>query len=88
MLLPSVTPDGRHLASDDDIINEYRRTGRHLGSFGSPEAASSYAQELHDAYARGAFRSQSDPFAPNTVGPNTTQGLAGLRARYFPELVY
>lgn len=29
-----------------------------------------------------------DPFESSTVGPNTTQGLAGLRARYFPELVY
>jgi len=27
-----------------------------------------------------------DPFSQSTVGPNTTQGLAGLRARYFPEL--
>lgn len=85
-LLPSVTPDGRHLQSDEDILAEYRRTGRHLGQFATPDAASSYARELHDAYANGAFRPKSDPFAPNTVGPNTTQGIAGLRSRYFPEL--
>lgn len=81
-LLPSVTPDGRHLQSGDDIVREYERTGRHLGRFGSPEAADSYARELHEAYASGAldrpyaidpFEDDAPPMrpAPQGLGPRT-----------------
>jgi hypothetical protein len=55
VLLPSVTPDGRHLGLDDDIINEYQKTGRHLGKFRTPEAATNYAIGLHNRYAKGDF---------------------------------
>lgn len=37
--------------------------------------------------SRGVASQTIDPFTQNTVGPNTTQGIAGLRSRYFPELV-
>jgi hypothetical protein len=56
MLLPSVTPDGRHLRKADDIVREYQRTGRHLGQFDTPENASAYASRLHEDYAAGRFR--------------------------------
>jgi hypothetical protein len=63
-LLPSVTSDGRHLSADDDIVGEYRRTGRHLGRFESPDQADAYARRLHDDYAAGRYsRSSVDPFA-------------------------
>lgn len=54
-LLPTVTPDGRHL-SQDGAIQEFRRTGRHLGVFGSPDSATAYARQLHNDYARGKYR--------------------------------
>jgi hypothetical protein len=72
-LLPSVTPDGRHLQSDDDIIKEYRNTGRHLGQFADVPSAVGYARRLHDDYeagkydqapARGIDPFASDPYAP------------------------
>jgi hypothetical protein len=97
MLLPSVTPDGRHLASDADIVGEYERTGRHLGSFSSPEAASSYARELHDAYASGAFdtapaghrmyRETPSPFGPEPVERTGLGARAPARRRRRPGLV-
>lgn len=55
ILLPSVTPDGRHLTSDDDVFREYEKTGRHLGVFPSPEAATAYAVQLHEDYAAGKY---------------------------------
>ncbi len=55
VLLPSVTPDGRHLKTDDEIVAEYKKTGRHLGTFRTPAAATAYAQQLHDDYAKGKY---------------------------------
>lgn len=46
VLIPTVSDDGRIL-SDDQAIEAYRRTGRHLGMFSSPEAATRYAEQLH-----------------------------------------
>jgi hypothetical protein len=58
-LLPSVTPDGRHLRNPQAIIAEFRKTGRHLGTFQTPEAADAYAQQLHEDYANGRYDKSS-----------------------------
>ena len=55
VLLPTVTPDGRHL-SEEDAIREYYSTGRHLGQFDTPQNATRYASRLHDDYAAGKYR--------------------------------
>src|SRR5262245_40342205 len=55
ILLPSVTPDGRFLKSDDEVIAEYRKTGRHLGKFGSVKESNDYAQKLHNEYESGKY---------------------------------
>src|SRR3990167_6026618 len=60
VLLPSVTPDGRHLKTADDILAEYRKTGRHLGMFDTPAAATAYASQLHDDYASGKYDKKVD----------------------------
>lgn len=54
ILLPTVTPDGRHL-SQGDAIKEFERTGRHLGVFRSPDEATAYAVQLHNDYAAGRY---------------------------------
>jgi hypothetical protein len=51
VLVPTVTDDGR-IASDDEAIQQYAKTGRTLGRFGSPDEADAFAQALHESEAR------------------------------------
>lgn len=53
-LLPRVTPDGR-LLSEGQAIQEFRKTGRHLGVFDRPEAATAAARKIHEDYERGKY---------------------------------
>jgi hypothetical protein len=46
VLIPTVSDDGR-LLSDEQAVAEYRRTGRKLGVFRTPEEATAYAEKLH-----------------------------------------
>src|SRR5262245_10289559 len=54
VLLPTVLPDGRHV-TPDEAVQVYKQTGRHLGIFNTPEAATAYAQQLHEDYAAGKY---------------------------------
>jgi len=50
VLIPTVTDDGRIL-SNRDAIDQYYATGRHLGIFVTPDAATAYALRLHQQQA-------------------------------------
>jgi hypothetical protein len=50
ILVPTVSPDGKIL-TDQQAIDLYHRTGQHLGIFKNADAASAYAQQLHEAQA-------------------------------------
>ena len=56
VLVPTVSDDGR-IMSDEEAIETFRRTGRHLGMFDTPENATIYALNLHNQqdkmYGRG-----------------------------------
>lgn len=45
ILLPTVI-NGK-IVSDEEAIKEYKRTGKHLGIFTTPEASTRYAEKLH-----------------------------------------
>lgn len=71
VLLSRVTPDGRHL-STDEAIAEYQRSGKHLGMFDSPAAADAFAQKLHQDYAAGRY---DRPSVVSQLGQAALEGL-------------
>ena len=51
IVIPTISPEGSSW-SNEEAIDNYRRTGKHLGKFDSVENANSFSQSLHDDQAR------------------------------------
>jgi hypothetical protein len=47
VLLPTISDDGRTL-SENEAIEQFKKTGQHLGKFDTPENATAYAKQLHN----------------------------------------
>jgi hypothetical protein len=51
ILVPMVSDDGR-IMTEDEAIEQYHRTGNHLGKFDTPKHANAYAKKLHEEQAK------------------------------------
>lgn len=51
-LIPTVAEDGSRVLSDEEAVKQFRKSGKHLGVFSSPEEATKYAEKLHEDQAR------------------------------------
>jgi hypothetical protein len=69
ILVPTVSEDGK-IMSEDDAVNAYKQTGRHLGKFTNPDTANAYAQKLHEQQA-GPLNSLITPPIPQPPGMPT-----------------
>lgn len=84
-LIPTVSDDGR-IMSDQEAVDLFNRTGRHLGIFDTPENATAYAQSLHDEQAAEYLPSAQPGAAgaPWSADPVAgTPGQPGKSPEYF-----
>jgi hypothetical protein len=89
VLIPTVSEDGT-IMSDEEAIAVYQRTGRHLGVFESPEAATAYAQKLHQQQAERLGADDSGRvWRAENIDPRLLPGLVKeARASYVSDLDY
>jgi hypothetical protein len=77
ILVPTIADDGTPL-DDQQAIDLYHRTGKHLGKFDNPDNATAYAQKLHEAQAK-QYLPLANGVAPVNPGapPPPDTGAAG-----------
>ncbi len=84
VLIPTVSEDGR-VMDDDEAVEQFRRTGRHLGKFRSAEASTRYAENLHNDQAElikkhGTFGNTSGASGFAKLAPMITKAGAAAPA--------
>lgn len=63
VLVPTVAADGSRILSDDEAVDQYHKTGQHLGKFSSIDKANAYAQQLHEDQQKQYVKPQRPPLS-------------------------
>lgn len=84
-LIPTVSDDGR-LLSDDEAIAAYKKSGKHLGKFDTPDNATAFGKALHERQAKQYGGEGIDlsvaPMAARTPGLSPANVQAETIKRY------
>lgn len=75
MLIPRVSDDGKVL-SEQDAINQFHKTGKHLGIYNSQQNATNAAQSLHSKQQEQYPPESSIPGYKESYIPNIAQQLS------------
>lgn len=47
--------DGGRILTEDEAIERYYQTGKHMGAFDTPQEATAHAETVHNDYAAGKY---------------------------------
>lgn len=95
-LIPTVSEDGR-VMSNEEAVQQFQKTGRHLGIFPDEQSATQYAQGLHNQqsamYAPQMGQQQPMPMPQGALPPQmgaqppqmAPQGVPGPQASQQPQ---
>jgi hypothetical protein len=73
--LPTVSPDGKIL-TNDQAVDQYRATGKHLGQYRTEGEASAAAQALHEQEAQQISQAPKGVQPPTAGAPQVTPEMA------------
>jgi hypothetical protein len=71
ILIPTISNDGKIL-TDQEAIEQYHKTGKHLGKFNSIEEANKYAEKLHQSQEQRYSESKKPIGATRSFEPSET----------------
>jgi len=92
VLIPQVSDDGKIL-TQQEAIDRYNKTGKHLGMFNSVEESNAYARELHNQQAQDYIDKNQNPvkwalsklMQSNPMNPDDAANFAGIVNNYYQK---